>query len=704
MAQRFISNPLSDKVETRLYKTGDRVRYRVDGILEFCDRIDNQVKIRGFRIELAEIEIALRQHPSVQEGIVLVRADQEGDQRLIAYVVFSPAQTPTISDLHRFLKQKLPDYMVPSAFVILEALPLTPNGKVDRQALPTPDTARPDLDTAYAAPRSLPENVLAQIWSEVLGVAQVGIHDNFFELGGDSILTLQVITRAKQMGWQLTPKQIFQHQTIAELAAVADTTRVIQAQQEVVTGSVPLTPIQHWFFAQNLPNPHHWNQAVLLEVQQGINPAILQQAFQHLLIHHDALRLRFVKKESNWQQVNAGLDKVLSLTHLDLSASDQQEAVIEATLEELQPTLNLSEAPLMRVVLFDLGVQTPSRLLIIIHHLIIDGVSWGILLEDLHTAYQQLSRGAAIQLPLKTTAFKQWSERLQDYAQSAQLQQELSYWLAESRKSITPFPVDNPGGSNTVASSATVSVTLSAEETQILLQDVPQIYRIHIEDLLTTTVALALAQWTGEQTLLIDLEGSGRDDVFNDLNLSRTVGWFTTLFPVLLDLKNATHPAQALTVIKEQLRSISHQGIGYGLLRYLSQDITLTQQLQTLPQAQIVFYYLGQLDRMIPQESMFELTHFTPTLSRSPQGNRSHLLECISFVMNNQLQLDWTYSQTLHQPATIEHLANACIDSLRSLITHRHSSQPTHYTPSDFPDIQLSPEKLDKLFAEIDLF
>lgn len=701
-AEKFIPNPFSDEPGARLYKTGDLVRYRQDGKLEFLGRIDHQVKVRGFRIELAEIEAALREHQAVREVVVLVREDDPGNKRLVAYVVLS--QTLTISDLHHFMKEKLPEYMMPSAFLMLEVLPLTPNGKVDRRSLPKPDTARPDLEAAYTAPSTLTETVLAKIWSEVLGVEQVGIHDNFFELGGDSVLCIQVIARAKQAGLQLTAKQMFQHQIIAELAPVAGTTMLIQAEQVMITGSVPLTPIQHWFFEQNLPDRHHWNQAVLLEVRQIIDPVILQQALHQVFVHHDGLRLRFLQKESNWEQINAGSDKVVSIVRLDLSAlsSEQQEAAIEAKMEELQPSLNLSSEPLVRVAVFDLGVQRFSRLLIIIHHLIVDGVSWGIILEDLHTAYQQLIQGGAIKLPLKTTSFKQWSERLREYALSKELRQELPYWLAESRKHIAPLPVNNPGGNNTVASSCTVSVTLSVEETQVLLQEAPQVYRTQVEDLLTTAVTLAMSQWTGERSLLVDLEGSGREDVFNDLNLSRTVGWFTTIFPVLLELGKAKHPEEALKSVKQQLRRISNQGIGYGLLRYLSEDVEITQQLQALPRAEFIFYYLGQLDRRIPGESMFRLAHLIPGLSCSPQGRRSHLVDCIGFVIGSQLQLDWTYSKNIHQRATINNLAQSCMETLRSLIAHCQSPEAGGFTPSDFPDVELSQEKLDKALAEID--
>ncbi|MEK7328553.1 MAG: AMP-binding protein, partial [Chloroflexota bacterium] len=287
--------PISNLHASRLilYKTGDRARYRPDGNVEFLGRLDHQVKIRGFRIELGEIEAVLSQHPAVHEAVVLAREDTPGNHRLIAYVARRDEQTVTISELHSFLERKLPAYLVPAAFVVLDALPLTPNGKVDRKALPAPAQDRPELAGDYIAPQSAAEKTLAEIWTQVLGVKQIGTGDNFFELGGDSILSIQVIARAAQAGLRLTPKQLFEHPTIAGLAAVAGTTPTVFAEQSMVTGPVLLTPIQHWFFEQHLPEPHHWNQSVLLVAREPLDRGKLEAALRQLLAHHDALRLRF---------------------------------------------------------------------------------------------------------------------------------------------------------------------------------------------------------------------------------------------------------------------------------------------------------------------------------------------------------------------------------------------------------------------------
>ncbi|MGH7825280.1 MAG: amino acid adenylation domain-containing protein [Candidatus Binatia bacterium] len=611
-SEKFVPNPFSDQPGTRLYRTGDLARYLPDGNIEFLGRIDHQVKIRGFRIELGEIEVTLGQHPAVREVVVLAREDAGRDKRLVAYVVPNQDLSFSTSELRNFLKNKLPEYMVPASFVMLEALPLTPNGKVNRSTLRAPGGAGPELEISFVAPSTPVETILERIWSEMLKLKRVGVHDNFFELGGDSILSLQIIARANQAGLRLTPKQFFQHQTIAELAAVAGATPAIHAEQDVVTGPVPLIPIQHWFFEQELPEPNHWNTAMLLEARQALDPALLARVMRHLLGHHDALRLRFTHGESGWQQFNAAPDPGAPFSRVDLSTvpESEQGPLMEATAAELQASLNLLEGPLLRVALFELGADKPSRLLIIIHHLAVDGVSWRILLEDLETAYRQINHGESIQLSPKTTSFKLWAARLTEYAQSAVLQKELDYWLARPWTRFSPLPVDFPEGRsrNTVASARRVSVCLSVEETRTLLQEVPEIHHAQINDVLLTALVRAFSRWTGSPSLLVDLEAHGREEIYEEVDLSRTMGWFTTIFPVLLSLEEPCHPGEALKSIREQLGRIPNRGIGYGSLRFLSRDAAVAAMLKRLPQPEVSFNYLGQFDQVFTETSLFRLT------------------------------------------------------------------------------------------------
>jgi amino acid adenylation domain-containing protein/non-ribosomal peptide synthase protein (TIGR01720 family) len=759
--EKFIPNPFSNEPPRRrerregrregitfIYKTGDLARFLPDGNIEFIGRIDYQVKIRGYRIELGEIEGVLSQHPAVREAVVLAGENEPGNQRLIAYIVsnisnvelgethgYAPLQdSGLIKELRSFLKEKLPHYMVPSAFVLLETLPLTPNGKLDRRSLPAPDPTRSQVEAAYTAPQTTTEEVLVRVWSQALGVEKIGIHDNFFELGGDSILSLQIISKARDAGLQLTPKQIFQYQTIAELAAVAGTTQTtIEAEQGIVTGTVFLTPIQQWFFEQNLLDAHHWNQAVLLETRQKLDVTWLEKSVQVLLKHHDSLRLRFVKDASGWQQFYADVDDtnllsdkvgwvevtkpnqpselgfahaqpnlrsdVIKLDFSNLSETQQKQA-IEDTANELQASLNLSEGSLIRVALFELGDNQPNRLLIVIHHLAVDGVSWRVLLEDLQRSYEQISQGKCIQLPAKTTSFKQWSEQLREYANSAKLKQELNYWLTELQKPISRLPVGFANGINTMATAQTVSVSLSQEETQALLQEVPKVYNTQINDVLLTALGQAFSQWTGMDSVLVDLEGHGRETFSESIDLSRTVGWFTSVFPVLLNVgKNSQH-GEALKAVKEQLRRIPNRGFGYGALRYLSSE-EVALALKALPQAEVAFNYLGQFDQSLPPSSLFKIASESTGNLYSPRGSRAYLLEINGLVAVGQLRLEWSFSEAVHRRETVQRLAEGYIEALRSLIAHCQSPEAGGYTPSDFIAAKASTSDFDKLLAQI---
>lgn len=700
-ALAFIPDPFGETPGARLYKTGDRVRYRTDGTIEFLGRFDSQVKLRGFRIELEEIAAALRQHPRVQEAVVVPRSDEDS-QRLVAYIVPHSQQILTITELRGFLELHLPKHMLPAAFVMLEALPLTPNGKVDRQVLPAPEQI--PVEAAFVAPRTTIEKQLAVIWKQVLGLDKVGVNDNFFELGGDSILSLKIIAKANQSGLHFTPKQLFQYQTIAQLAAVGTTKRV-HAEQGAITGSVPLTPIQHWFFAQKQPEPHHWNQAVLLDVKQSIDAAVLAQVVQFLQHYHDVLRLRFIQEKSGIQAIIVSPEDEVPLTYSDLSAlpSGEQAAAMAAMAAQLQASLNLSAGPLFRVALFDLGHNQPCRVLWVIHHLVVDWVSWQILLEDLQTAYQQFSQGKAIQLPPKTTSFKQWSQRLQDYAQSSGLHSQLDYWLAH-HQTVKPIPLDYAPTDNTAAAARTVSVSLSAEETQ-LLQQVPSVYRAQINDVLLTALTQAFAQWTGENALLIDLEGHGREELFEDVDLSRTVGWFTSIFPVHLSLENTADPGKAVRAIKEQLRAMPNRGMGYGVLRYLSRDHD-SEQLSSLPNAEVIFNYLGQTDPVLSTSSLFRINQESSIgLPVSWRSKRAYLLDISGSISQGRLQVNWTYSEKLHRHTTVEMLAQGFIKALRSLINHCQSPDAGSFTPSDFAEFersQWSQSDIDAIAAAIE--
>ena len=704
-AERFIPDPFSTEGGERLYKTNDSVRYGADGSIEFLGRRDDQVKVRGYRIELGEIESILRQHSEVREVVVLVREDVVGDKRIIAYLCSQAQneQTPTTAQMRSFLKGRLPEYMLPSAFVWLEIFPLTANGKIDRQALPVPQFSPTTETVATDLAQSPLEDLLTTIWADVLHVPQVGIHDNFFNLGGDSILSIQIVSRCRQLGITITPKQLFQYQTVATLASVAEWQATTQATQESIVGQVSLTPIQAWFFEQELPESHHWNQGMLLKTQSPLDYARLEEAVRLLMQRHEALRLRFEKSSHGWQQSCADMPEKLPCSYIDLTALPAaiRMAALEQEATMLQASLNLASGPILRVALFELGAPLGQRLLIIVHHLGVDSVSWRILTQDLEHIYQELWAGRSVAVSAgRTTPFTFWAQRLRDYATSATLVRERSYWLDSTRHTATKLPLDFPDGENTYASAEKVLVELDQSQTKALLQEVPSVYHTQINDALLTALAKAIQAWHGGR-LLVNLEGHGRAEIFEQVDLSQTVGWFTTFYPLLLDLSTCSGPGEELKAVKEQLRAVPNQGIGYLLLRYLSPEQSTQEQLRALPQAQISFNYLGQFDQGFDSSALFQLTEESAGTMQSEHGKRQHLLEVASMVSQGKLIMQWTYSRHVHARATIEKLAQNFLEQLRLLIAHCQAPEAGGYTPSDFSVDQISQKDLDHVLGKI---
>ena len=704
-AQRFIESPFHRG--EHLYRSGDLARYLPDGTLMFVGRSDTQVKLHGVRIELGEIEATLAQHPSVKQAAVMLHEQPSGGKYLVAYVAPTQDTSPSPDDLRHFLNQRLPHVMVPATFVMLGSFPLTSTGKVDRKAFPIPHNLQPKQGTTYRAPRTNTEQILVAIWQQVLGIEQIGVDDNFFELGGDSIMSVLIVVHAEEAGLQLSPQHVFQAPTIAGLAALADAAVPTQKQweKESFDGVIPFTPIQQWFFEQNFPDPYHWNQSLMFITQQPLNPIHLRSAVSDLLIQHDALWLRFTHGPLGWQQTYAASNAEVPCEVVDLSVLTevQQTDAIKTHIAAQQRSLNLSKGPLIRVIYFILGAERPGRLLIVIHHLAIDGISWRILIEDLQNTYRQHERGQPIQLSHKTTSFHAWARRLADFARSQELMQEASFWLGTAETRLPGLPRDQMtpdqplDGPNMEGTAHHVSVSLGREETQALLREAPGAYGTEIGDILLTALARAFQHWTGSSTLWIDLEAHGREDVFDDIDLTRTIGWFTSLYPVRLDLPSGAEPGQAIKLIKEQLRQIPHHGLGYGLLRYLCPDPTLAEQFKAIPPAPVSFNYLGQLPQSNGDGLFSTLAPEPLGHQRCPDANRSHLIEINAAIRQGELHIDWIYSFYVHSRHTIKRVADFFIDELRTLITHCQSPEALGYTSSDFPDAKLSQAELDTI-------
>ncbi|MHB2147695.1 amino acid adenylation domain-containing protein [Calditrichota bacterium LG25] len=701
-AERFVADPFATNPGERMYRTGDLVRVRDDGNIEFIGRVDNQVKIRGFRVELDEIEHALLESPLVKEAAVVAREVQPNNKRLFAYVILRDKENTDIAQLKNELQQKLPEYMVPSSFIVLDAFPYLPSGKIDRRALPFSPEMVVEKQREYVPPANEKEEILSDVWQSVLGIKPISVEDNFFELGGDSILSIQIIARARQRGLQITPMQIFQYQTIRQLAAVAQEAEVIHAEQGLVTGAAPLTPIQRWFVEQNFKHPEHWNQSLLLEVHQKLDAALLKQVTAALLAHHDALRLQLNLKQEWPEQLFTEMPDEPPFFYFDLqnlSAEDQKKA-IENEAAKLQASFDLNRAPLIRIAYFNTGAL-PHRILITVHHLAMDGVSWRILLEDLQMAYQLAAQGKEIQLPPKTTSFKEWALKLKEFAQSEALLKELDYWKSIAIKESPKIQADFPQGENLEKFAAGVYDSLSKKQTEALLKDVPPVYKTEINDILLTALVKAFARWNGRRSMLLNMEGHGRENIVPGVDHSRTIGWFTSLYPVYLNLERTSEPGEAIKTIKEQIRQIPNNGIGYGILRYLHPDPSLRRQLDGLDRADLTFNYLGQFDQAMPEGSIFKPARENKGPERHPDELRASQIDVTCAITGGQLNFSFNFSDRRFKNETIASLVSIYKEELIRLIEHCQSPEAGGVTASDFELANLDNKKLDKVLSQL---
>ncbi|MGH3813036.1 MAG: condensation domain-containing protein, partial [Pseudonocardiaceae bacterium] len=552
---------------------------------------------------------------------------------------------------------------------------------------------------SYVAPRTDTEHTLADIWAEVLGITQVGIEDNFFELGGDSILSIQVVSRSRRAGLSLTPRDMFRNQTVASLAAsVAEVAPDVAVVQCPVTGAVPLTPIQRWLFDSSPVCPERFNQSLVVELLDGVNEMALRTALAAVIEHHDALRMRFECVDGQWRQENAPVESVDGLRRHDLSTTDvdEQRAVMAKVADEVHSSFELGRPPLLKAVLFDVGAGLRPVLFLAVHHLVVDGVSWRILLEDLDTAYRLAVHGQPVRVGLKTTSFQDWALRLTEHAATGGFDDELDYWTSVGQGCDPTLPADGVGP-NTIESTRSVTVGLDLEETRALLQEVPAVYRTQVNDVLLAALGRVLGRWTGRDRVLVDLEGHGREEILDGVDLSRTVGWFTTIFPVALGVSGEHDWGATLKSVKEQLRAAPGRGLGYGVLRYLTETSGLTDRAAP----QVSFNYLGQFDwASTGDDRLFEAVHGGLGGDVSPNATRAHVLDVVGIVEDKCLKFTWSYSEHRHRSRTIRALAEELITALRGIIEHCARPDVGGRTPSDFPLARLDQSTVDLLAGD----
>ena len=678
-AERFLPDPFSGRPGARMYRTGDLVHWRPDGTVAFLGRIDHQVKVRGFRIELGEIESVLASHPKVKQAVVIVREDRPGDKRLAAYTTADEAVTgtgdeakpATVGELRAHLKERLPDYMVPPIFIALDKMPLTPNGKVDRKALPAPDRNRPELGEEYVAPRNPTEAALAAIWSETLGLERIGVNDDFFELGGDSLMVIKVVSKANKQELGITTKQVFQNRTIAELAAVAGT-QVLLAEQGVVSGETPFTPAQLHFLELGHPNPGWHSLGALLEIDV-LHEHAVEKALRLLLEQHDNLRLRVVGSAApdaapGERKLVTDPEPNLELHRFDLTGLSEEERQVQVrdTIFALTKGFDLANGPLFHGAIFEQGPGLPKMVFLHAHFFAADVGSWHPILDDFDTYYRHLAKGEEAPRQPKTTAAKQWAERLAERSESEELKKEIPFWTAEERRLATPLPYDHPDGHNRFSTATQFMTKFDEEETKALLVTLPRKHGVQIDGVLMTAILDAFHRWTGGRTFLVDLLGHGREALYDDTDLTRTVGWLNTIFPVALTLDDPDHVVASMKSVNQQIRSIPNGGIGYGILRYISRDPRMIEAMGSLPQPQIFFNYFGPDNE--EQLATFRKNAHWGGYVLDKETRRLRPFAVGVFVKHNQMLIKWEYSPTLHDRETVAAVVEHAESALYTLL------------------------------------
>ncbi len=667
--ERFI-----DHEQGRLYATGDKVAWQPSGQLGSLGRTDDQVKLRGFRIELGEIETVLQRAPGVKTGVVGLRKDGPTVTGLVGYVEVTETYQP--AEVLAHLQHHLAAYMVPSALIVVDKIPQSPNGKADRRALSALDLAPDPLpETPANGDVSPDEETLLGIWQHLLPARTVGLDDNFFSLGGDSIGVIQLVSRARHSGLNLTAKDVFVNPTVRQLARCLSATATVTGEQGPLVGSVPLLPIQEYFLEQAASS--HYNQAVLVGLNKQVDAQQLSEVVRHLIARHDALRLRYEQTPTGWQQTYGQQPGQLTVVDMNHVAGTDLSATVTTLCERYQRSLSLTDGPLYHFVL----IKTPAdvaqnRFFMVVHHLAIDGISWRILLEDLNRYLDSVMAGQSLKPDTKTHSYRQWAKTLTAYAQSETVQQQRPYWEAVLANP-QPLPTDWPATPGTLADTLTYTITLDADRTDALLRTVPTANRVEINDVLLTALWQTITAWSGHSAMQFGLESHGRESIDADTDTTQTLGWFTNLYPVRLDLGDpTTSPAQLLQTAHRQLRAIPDKGLGYGALRYLSDDPAVRTQLARSDVWQeLIFNYLGQLDSALPESRWLHTTDET----REPVGARidparpfTSKVEVVAYVLNAQLVVGFTYSTRQQAESTIAQIATR----FETHLTHLIAAQP----------------------------
>ena len=619
--------------------------------------------------------------------------------RLVAY--FTAEQNIDEPNLRQYLKERLPDYMMPSSFMQLEEMPRLPNGKINIKGLRDLKGEKPTEEiSGYVAPRNPVEEQLVKIWEEVLGFSPIGVYDNFFEIGGDSILSIQINGKARKLGYRFLPNQLFDEQTIANLALTIKTEKQKVEEHTMYAGPVKLTPIQQWFFEEHKNEPHHWNQGLFFNLPVGLNTDHVKTAVEKLIARYDALRLSFVSLKETWKASILKADQIKAFQYIDLSdlPETEQNYKIEQVVLATQAEFKLAEGALFQCIYFHGGTVKNDRLVLLAHHLLVDNISWQIIIQDFSTIISQLKEDKEVSLAASTISYKKWSDSLYDIVRTDKFKEDYPYWKSMLEQAPDTFPLDF----NTVLpiKESTVEYIifhLDATRTNLLLKEVSAAFHVKVHEALITALLIAMRSFNKITKLHLGLEGHGRDAVYSDNDFFGSVGWFTSFYPLILSLKPEEDISTTLNRVKEQIRSIPNKGLSYGVLRYLYDDYAMREKLAQQPP--VIFNYLG-VQKSLQTDVLGVGQNITQGI-RSEESERYHLLEFNIVVKNQKLEVNCGYSKDIYRSETIEQLMEEFKKAIDQLINHSSSTDDYSYIPSDFPEVDISEDDLSNLFDQI---
>jgi amino acid adenylation domain-containing protein/non-ribosomal peptide synthase protein (TIGR01720 family) len=702
-AERFMPDPFPLKPGERMYKTGDLGKFNNQGQIEYTGRADYQLKLRGFRIEPGEIEKVLVESRLVKDVTVTLYKPTEPEEKLVAYLVITDGITVTIQDLRELLALKLPHYMIPSAFVIMEKLPLTANGKLDRQALPDPEKQTLDLGSDFERPTSEIEEKLCKVWTEVLGLETVGINDNFFALGGDSILSIQIVVKAREYGLNFNPRQIFKYQTISELSPFTDYKQKIKAEQGVLEGKFLLSPIQEDFFERKLEEPNNYSQAILIDVGSEIEPQIIKHCVEILINHHDVLRSRFQQADGFYEQIILKHEpaEFFDVTDLSNYTKEKQQVLLAAAVDQTRKQIFIDKGPVFKAHLINFGQTEGWRLLLAAHHLVVDGVSWRLIGDHLSKLYQSASKNEKPGLGEKTCSYNQWSSMIRSSFEHEKAFTKAAVWLNNLGNSEILWKVDEPEGENAEQFSERVSNRLDSDETAILLNEIPKSYNSQIINLLLIAWMRAVNEWTGGEKVLVAVEGHGRDEV-ESIDVTATVGWFTTVTPILLHLaENESLPGQ-INKNAEIIKNCLDNGFFF---RHLKQFGTETERdhLRNEWQPKVSFNYLGQIRNNESVHQSWKLAAESPGGSIVNRNQRQYELDVNLLVIDGKLESNITFSNRRYQTENIIKLLNLFNENLKYLIRQKDQI-PAEIENEKNKELikEFDQAELDEILAEVE--